>query len=161
IQRIIHLGTKEEDLVLDFFMGSSTTQAVAHKMNRQYIGIEQMDYIKEVSIPRLQRVIEGEQGGISKEFKWQGGGSFVYVELHNLNHKFIEDIQAADTNDSLNDILENIKKNSYLNLVVALEKITLNDNEYRELSLKERCINSNFGYESVISQLFRDRRQPI
>src|SRR5699024_12612629 len=69
IQRIIHLGTKEEDLVLDFFMGSSTTQAVAHKMNRQYIGIEQMDYIKEVSIPRLQRVIEGEQGGISKEFK--------------------------------------------------------------------------------------------
>lgn len=138
IQRIIHLGTKEEDLVLDFFMGSSTTQAVAHKMNRQYIGIEQMDYIKEVSIPRLQRVIEGEQGGISKEFKWQGGGSFVYVELHNLNHKFIEDIQAADTNDSLNDILENIKKNSYLNLVVALEKITLNDNEYRELSLKEK-----------------------
>ncbi len=138
IQRIIHLGTKEEDLVLDFFMGSSTTQAVAHKMNRQYIGIEQMDYIKEVSIPRLQRVIEGEQGGISKEFKWQGGGSFVYVELHNLNHKFIEDIQEADTNDSLNDVLENIKKNSYLNLVVALEKITLNDNEYRELSLKEK-----------------------
>lgn len=62
-------------------MGSATTQAVAHKMNRQYIGVEQMDYINTVSIPRLQKVIEGEQGGVSTDLDWQGGGSFVYVEL--------------------------------------------------------------------------------
>ena len=72
MQRIIHLGSNENDLVLDFFMGSSTTQAVAHKMNRRYIGIEQMDYINTVSVLRLQKVIEGEQGGISKDVEWQG-----------------------------------------------------------------------------------------
>src|SRR5699024_7546185 len=81
IKHIIDITTKNGDLILDFFMGSSTTQAVAHKMNRRYIGIEQMDYINTVSVPRLQKVIEGEQGGVSEDVEWQGGGSFVYVEL--------------------------------------------------------------------------------
>src|SRR5699024_3097055 len=58
IKHIIDITTKNGDLILDFFMGSSTTQAVAHKMNRRYIGIEQMDYINTVSVPRLQKVIE-------------------------------------------------------------------------------------------------------
>ncbi|WP_455224740.1 DNA methyltransferase [Granulicatella sp.] len=80
IQRIIQLGSEEGDIILDFFMGSGTTQAVAHKMNRQYIGIEQMDYIETVSVERLKKVIEAEQGGISKDVEWQGGGSFVYCE---------------------------------------------------------------------------------
>ncbi|MDX8046293.1 site-specific DNA-methyltransferase [Gracilibacillus sp. S3-1-1] len=62
-------------------MGSSTTQAVAHKMNRRYLGVEQIDYINTVSVPRLHKVIEVEQGGISKDIDWQGGGIFVYVEL--------------------------------------------------------------------------------
>src|SRR5699024_3966690 len=81
IQRIVTLGSNEGDLVLDFFMGSATTQAVAHKMNRRYIGIEQMDYINTVSVPRLKKDIEGEQGEISKDVECQSGGSFVYVEL--------------------------------------------------------------------------------
>src|SRR5699024_3646893 len=81
LKRIIELGSREGDLIMDFHMGSATTQAVAHKMDRRYIGIEQMDYINTVSVPRLQKVIEGEQGGISKDVDWQGGGSFVYVEL--------------------------------------------------------------------------------
>src|SRR5699024_73483 len=89
LQRIITLGSDENDIVLDFFMGSSTTQAVAHKMNRRYIGIEQMDYINTVSVPRLQKVIEGEQGGISKDVEWQGGRSFVYVELMEKNRGFL------------------------------------------------------------------------
>src|SRR5699024_1336489 len=62
IQRIIETSSNENDIVLDFFMGSSTTQAVAHKMKRQYIGIEQMDYIDTVSVPRLKKVIDGDQG---------------------------------------------------------------------------------------------------
>ena len=57
IQRIIQIGSNEGDLVLDFFMGSATTQAVAHKMSRQYIGIEQMDYIETVSVERLKRLL--------------------------------------------------------------------------------------------------------
>src|SRR5699024_12667189 len=95
IKAMIEIATKENDIVLDFFMGSGTTQAVAHKMGRQYIGIEQMDYIETVSVPRLQKVIEGEQGGISKDINWQGGGSFVYAELHSLNEVYVSKIQGA------------------------------------------------------------------
>src|SRR5699024_1629227 len=95
IKDLITLTTNENDIVLDFFMGSSTTQAVAHKMGRQYIGIEQMDYIKTVSVPRLQKVIEGEQGGISKDVDWEGGGSFVYAELYSLNEVYVSKIQGA------------------------------------------------------------------
>src|SRR5699024_6493255 len=104
IQRVIHLGSNENDLVLDFFMGSATTQAVAHKMNRRFIGIEQMDYINTVSVPRLGKVIEGEQGGISKDVEWQGGGSFVYVELMEKNRGFIKSIQNAETQNELHDV---------------------------------------------------------
>ena len=81
IMDILKFATQENDLVMDFFLGSGTTAAVAHKMNRQYIGIEQMDYIESVSVERLKKVIEGEQGGISKAINWQGGGEFIYFEL--------------------------------------------------------------------------------
>ena len=67
LQRIISLSTNENDIVLDFFMGSGTTQATAMKMKRKFIGIEQMNYIETVSIARLKKVIEGEQGGISRD----------------------------------------------------------------------------------------------
>src|SRR6266496_2270250 len=81
MKRIIGLATNEGDIILDFFLGSGTTAAVAHKMNRQYIGIEQMDYIGDVAVARLQKVIGGEQGGVSVELNWKGGGSFIYLEL--------------------------------------------------------------------------------
>ncbi|GAA4391411.1 site-specific DNA-methyltransferase [Hymenobacter koreensis] len=77
IQRILEIGTKPGDLVLDFFVGSGTTAAVAHKMGRRYIAIEQMDYINTVTVPRLQKVIAGEQGGVSKAQNWTGGGFIV------------------------------------------------------------------------------------
>ena len=101
LKRIIEIATNEGDLVLDFFMGSATTQAVAMKMNRRFIGIEQMDYISTVSVPRLQKVIEGEQGGISKDVNWQGGGSFVYTELMPKNMGYLQGIIHAKTLDDL------------------------------------------------------------
>ena len=73
------------DLVADFFVGSGTTSSVAHKMNRQFIGIEQMNYIETVAYERLKMVVEGEQGGISKTVEWQGGGSFTYLGLKKYN----------------------------------------------------------------------------
>ncbi|GAA7036201.1 site-specific DNA-methyltransferase [Helicobacter pylori] len=85
IQRILEVSTNENDLVLDFFAGSGTTCAVAHKMKRRYIGIEQMDYIETITKERLKKVIEGEQGGISKKCDFKGGGSFVYAELKEVN----------------------------------------------------------------------------
>ncbi|WP_231232012.1 site-specific DNA-methyltransferase [Helicobacter pylori] len=85
ISRILEISTQENDLVLDFFAGSGTTCAVAHKMKRRYIGIEQMDYIETITKERLKKVIEGEQGGISKKCDFKGGGSFVYAELKGVN----------------------------------------------------------------------------
>jgi len=81
IQRILHIATKEGDLVLDSFLGSGTTAAVAHKMGRKWIGIELGEHAYTHCIPRLKAVIDGEQGGISKSVGWQGGGGFKFYEL--------------------------------------------------------------------------------
>lgn len=81
IQRIIHLATNPNDLILDSFLGSGTTTAVAHKMGRRYIGIEMGEHAVTHCVPRLQKVIEGEQGGISKDVNWQGGGGFHFYRL--------------------------------------------------------------------------------
>ncbi|GHQ31286.1 hypothetical protein VN1219_09060 [Helicobacter pylori] len=95
IQRILEVSTNENDLVLDFFAGSGTTCAVAHKMKRRYIGIEQMDYIETITKERLKKVIESEQGGISKKCGFKGGGSFVYTELKEVNLEIKKQILNA------------------------------------------------------------------
>jgi len=81
IQRILHIATNPGDLVLDSFLGSGTTAAVAHKMGRRWIGIEMGEHAETHCIPRLQKVIEGEQGGISQAVNWQGGGGFRFLRL--------------------------------------------------------------------------------
>ena len=81
LERILQIATNPNDLVLDSFLGSGTTAAVAHKMNRHYIGIEMGDHAETHCQPRLKKVIEGEQGGISKAVNWQGGGGFHYFRL--------------------------------------------------------------------------------
>jgi adenine-specific DNA-methyltransferase len=81
IYKIIYLATEENDLILDSFLGSGTTAAVAHKMGRRWIGIEAGDHAVTHCIPRLQKVIEGEQGGISQSVNWQGGGGFSFYTL--------------------------------------------------------------------------------
>ena len=81
IQRILQIATHENDLVLDSFLGSGTTAAVAHKMGRQYIGIEMGDHAMTHCSPRLKKVIEGEQGGISEALGWKGGGGFRFYRL--------------------------------------------------------------------------------
>ena len=81
LHRILHIATTPGDLVLDFFLGSGTTAAVAHKMGRRYIGIELGEHAVTHCVPRLNKVIEGEQGGISKSVNWQGGGGFRFYRL--------------------------------------------------------------------------------
>lgn len=81
MQRILTLGSREGDLVLDSFLGSGTTAATAHKMNRRYIGIEMGEHAVTHCVPRLHKVIEGEQGGISEAVNWQGGGGFRFYRL--------------------------------------------------------------------------------
>jgi adenine-specific DNA-methyltransferase len=81
MQRILHIATVKNDLVLDSFLGSGTTAAVAHKMGRRYIGIEMGEHARTHCLPRLQKVIDGEQGGISAKVEWQGGGGFRVCTL--------------------------------------------------------------------------------
>lgn len=123
IQRMMNMITKENDIVLDFFMGSSTTQAVAHKMNRRYIGIEQMDYIETISVPRLQRVIEGEQAGISKDVDWQGGGSFVYVELMEKSRGFLNSVMAVTSTVELRKVFDFMLGEAEIDFRIDLEKV--------------------------------------
>lgn len=147
IKRIIEFATKETDLVLDCFLGSGTTAAVAHKMGRRYIGIEQMDYIKDITVPRLQKVVDGEQGGISKDVAWQGGGSFVYTELKQLNAAFIEAIDAASGYEELAVLFEKMKATAHLNYQVELDSVLTAEYEvdgidhkigFKDLSLDEQ-----------------------
>jgi adenine-specific DNA-methyltransferase len=81
IQRILQISTNEGALILDSFLGSGTTASVAHKMGRRYIGIEMGDHAETHCAPRLKKVIEGEQGGISEAVGWKGGGGFKFYRL--------------------------------------------------------------------------------
>jgi adenine-specific DNA-methyltransferase len=160
--RLIEMCTSENDIVLDFFMGSATTQAVAHKMNRQYIGIEQMDYINTVSVPRLQKVIEGEQGGISKEVNWQGGGSFIYAELMEKNRGFLKSIRDAKNKNDLRKVFEFMLKEAEIDFKVDLEKVK---ESIQELSLDDqkrtliKIIDKNqlyYNYSEIDDENVRD-----
>ena len=88
IERVLTLGSNSGDLILDSFLGSGTTAAVAHKMGRKWIGVELGDHAYTHCAVRMKKVIEGEQGGISKSVNWQGGGAFRFYELAPslLNH---------------------------------------------------------------------------
>jgi adenine-specific DNA-methyltransferase len=81
LQTVLHIASDRGDIVLDSFLGSGTTAAVAHKMGRRYIGIEMGDHAATHCVPRLRKVIEGEQGGISEAVGWKGGGGFRFYKL--------------------------------------------------------------------------------
>ena len=136
VQYLLNIATFERDIVLDFFMGSGTTAAVAHKMNRQYIGIEQMDYIETIAVERLKKVIAGEQGGISKDVDWQGGGSFVYCELKNDAQEFKSKIFEASSTEELTELLKLANQSSFLSYRIDPKK--LRENEFKQLSLAEQ-----------------------
>ena len=138
LQKIIEISTNKQDLILDFHLGSGTTSATAHKMNRRYIGVEQLDYIEELAIERLKNVIKGDETGVSKDENWQGGGSFVYAELHSLNDAYIKDIQNTENEDKLNNVLKKMKDSAYLNFKVDLNRVTSADEDYQSLTLDEK-----------------------
>ena len=138
LQRIIDMSTNKDDMVLDFHLGSGTTAAVAHKMGRQYIGIEQMDYGQNDSFNRLQNVINGDSTGISKSVNWQGGGSFVYMEMKKYNQSFIELIEDAKDSDALLKVWEQMKEKSFLNYNVDIQKQEAHIEEFKALNLDEQ-----------------------
>ncbi len=136
ISRILEVSTNENDLVLDFFAGSGTTCAVAHKMKRRYIGIEQMDYIETITKERLKKVIEGEQGGISKKCDFKGGGSFVYAELKEVNLEIKKQILNAKSTDECLKIFNALSERFLKRADCKIDEI--HSEEFHNLDLNEQ-----------------------
>ncbi len=135
LKTVLDMCTQEGDLVLDFFMGTGTTCAVAHKMARQYIGIEQMDYGDDDAVTRLKNVINGDPTGISKEVNWKGGGSFVYMELMMFNERFVKEIRDAETTEELLDIWNDMKRHAFLSYRVDPRLLDAHVNEFKTLDV--------------------------
>jgi len=137
LKRIIQLVTKEGDIVMDYHLGSGTTASVAHKMKRQFIGIEQLNYGENDSVERLKNVIKGDNSGISTEedVQWKGGGEFVYLELKKYNQTFIEEIESAKDTKAVLKIWAEMKAKSFLNYNVDLQKQEEHIEEFKALPL--------------------------
>jgi len=139
IKRIIEIATDcENDIVLDFNLGSGTTAAVAHKMGRQYIGIEQLDYGENDSIVRLKNVIGGDQSGISKAVGWQGGGSFVTCDLMQWNARHVEQIQATQSTEELQTLWKTLQAEGFLSYKVDFAQFNEHAEEFAQLSLADQ-----------------------
>ncbi|GAA9841108.1 site-specific DNA-methyltransferase [Helicobacter pylori] len=136
IRDILEISTNENDLVLDFFAGSGTTCAVAHKMKRRYIGIEQMDYIETITKERLKKVIEGEQGGISKKCGFKGGGSFVYAELKEVNLEIKKQILNANSASECLKIFNDLSERFLKRTDCKIDEI--HSEEFQNLDLNEQ-----------------------
>ena len=136
LKMLLDYTTREGDIILDFFGGSGSTAATAHKMKRQYISIEQMDYIEDKIVTRLNNVIRGDSTGVSKDVNWQGGGSFVYAELKNDAQDFKESILKATTTEELFELFNTAKTSSFLSYRIDPKK--LKASEFEKLSLAEQ-----------------------
>lgn len=161
LHRIIELTSNPGDTVLDFFSGSGTTCAVAMKMGRKFIGVEQLDYGKNDSVQRLKNVIGSidasgalifDTRGVSNITNWQGGGSFIYCELAKANAKFAENIINATTDSELGSIWERLKDSSLLSYKVKPQEINPSSEDFEGLSLDDKkhfliaCLDKNMLY---------------
>ena len=122
LKLIVEMTTNVDDIVLDFFCGTGTTPAVAHKLQRRFIGVEQLDYLDNDDVTRLKNVVNGDPTGISTEIDWQGGGDFIYCELMAYNEIFMERIQSAQSSEELLDIWREMSTESFLNWYVKPKK---------------------------------------
>jgi len=152
LKRIIEWSTNRGDLVMDYHLGTGTTCAVAHKMGRQYIGIEQLDYGENDSAIRLKNVIRGDQTGVSKAVDWKGGGDFVCMELAKWNENWAERIQEAKTEQELMKLWDEMKTKAFLSYKVDPKVIDANAKEFTDLSVEDQkkflmeCLDKNQLY---------------
>ncbi len=118
LDRVINTGSQNKDLILDFFLGSGTTTAVAHKLGRKWLGIEMGEHFYTVVLPRMKKVLAGDKSGISKEVNWQGGGFFKYFELE----QYEDTLRKVNYEDS--DLFENPSRDPY-NQYIFLKDLKL------------------------------------
>ena len=141
LKLILESSSNPSDIILDYHLGSGTTAAVAHKMNRQYIGVEQLNYGENDSVVRLQNVINGDSTGISKSVNWQGGGSFVYMELAEKNEKAMQLISACKNYDELVSIFNTLSTKYFLHYNVRINDFinkTCKEEQFKNLSLEKQ-----------------------
>ncbi len=137
LKRIIEMSTDEGDLVLDYHLGTGTTIATAHKLNRRYIGIEQMQSQIDIIISRMQKVLNGEKAGISKDVNWIGGGDFVYCELKENGQELVNYVLDANEN-SIDEIKEKIINDDRIISYITKNEIKEANEEFNNLSLEEK-----------------------
>ena len=138
LAEVLRLASDEGDWVLDFFGGSGSTLATAHKLHRKWVGVEQLDYIDEITCPRLADVVKGEQLGISKAVGWTGGGEFVYCELAKANQVFIDAIQSANTSEELLAIWKTMQDKAFLSYRINPKAFDESKSDFIELSLADQ-----------------------
>jgi len=138
IHRIIELGSTEGDIVLDFHLGSGTTAAVAHKMGRRYIGIEQLDYGKNDALERLKNVISGDQTGVSKNLEWNKGGSFIACELLKLNENYIEKIILSASTKELISLWKEIQEKAFISYKINPQNFDQNIDQFENLQFEDQ-----------------------
>ena len=152
LKRIISWASTDREIVMDFFLGSGTTAAVAHKMGRQYIGIEQIDYGKNDSVIRLKNVIgksikkkdklidelEYDTGGVSKAVNWKGSGDFIYCELMQWNEVYVDKIRRAKTKADLAKIWQTMREKGHLSYKLDFKEFDKNASEYEQLSFEDQ-----------------------
>lgn len=138
LKRIIEMSTEENDLVLDFFMGSGTTLATSLKLNRKFIGVEQIDSQLEIASNRLVEAIEGKQSGISKEVDWHGGGSFVYCEILEDSQFLISQLERAKDTATIKEILNKATQNGKIIPLVLPSDLKRTKEEFDNLTLEEQ-----------------------
>lgn len=138
IMQILQVATEEGDFVLDYHLGCGTTCSVAHQMKRHYIGVEQMDYIQSLCVERLKYNIAGGETNISEKVQWQGGGSFVYCELMQLNETFVDRIREASTKEQLSTIRKEIEETGFISCKITVKQIDENAADFAALSIDEQ-----------------------
>ncbi|MGL4393176.1 MAG: DNA methyltransferase [Fusobacteriaceae bacterium] len=141
IHRLIDLTTFDNDIILDYHLGSGTTSAVAHKMNRQYIGLEQMDYVENIAVERMKNVIAGEPSGISKALNWKGGGEFIYFELAKHNELAKEKISDCNSFKELISLFDELYEKYFLNYNLKIKEFkeeVITEDKFLKLSLNDQ-----------------------
>ena len=139
LRRIIQAGTDDGDLVLDFFAGSGTTAAVAHKLNRRYIICEQMEDQYAIELERLSKIVQGaDPGSLAAELHWAGGGSFVSCELASCNAAFLPEIRDAKDDAALTALLGKIVETGYVSHRVWTKDLNTYEAEFAALGTEEK-----------------------
>jgi adenine-specific DNA-methyltransferase len=181
IKFLIESVTNPNDIVLDYHLGSGTTCAVAHKMGRRYIGVEQMNYIETIAVERLKKVVgkqvkskdlieenifeDFDTGGISKAVQWQGGGDFIYLELAKNNIIYLEKIESLENAEQAWSLFEQLADSIWISYRTDIDKFREHTDQFLALELEDQkkvlrdIINYNhlyINYEDMEDIAYKD-----